>query len=156
MSKKLFALVGCSKKKRNTQNSFLDFVPAREVYTSDLFTKRVQHVEARNLPWLILSARCGCITPTTPIRLYDHTMLDKEQIDVAAWHVVAVSQFIDHLYYVWDIRDLRTVAVEIHAGKGYRDPLASILKLCGVTVYAPVEGLGIGQQLAYYSKAVES
>ena len=153
MSRKLFALVGCSKKK-NTTNQFEPMIAARELYCSDLFHKRVQHVESRNLPWFIISAKSGCINPRTPLRVYDHTMLDKEQIDVAAWHVGAAGQFINELYYDWDIRDLRTVAVEIHAGKGYCEPLAEILKLVGVEVILPVKGLGIGEQLAYYSKEV--
>lgn len=153
MSRKLFALVGCSKKK-NSANPFEPLTPARDLYCSDLFHKRVRHIESRNLPWFIVSAKSGCINPCTPLRVYDHTMLDKDQIDVSAWHVVAASQLIDLLYFDWDIRDLRKVAVEFHAGNGYCEPLASILKLLGVEVVFPVKGLGIGEQLAYYSKEV--
>jgi len=149
--KKLFAFVGCSKTKRTTKDPFRDMMPARDVYTSDLFVKRVAHVESRGLPWMILSAKSGCIAPTTPLRIYDHTISDKEQIDLAAWAVGSASQFIDHLYYNHDIRDLKTVAVEIHAGKGYCEPLAEILKLIGVEVILPVRGMGIGEQLSYYS-----
>ena len=58
MSRKLFALVGCSKKK-NTTNQFEPMIAARELYCSDLFQKRVQHVESRNLPWFIISAKNG-------------------------------------------------------------------------------------------------
>lgn len=149
--KKLFALVGCSKTKLTTKDPFRDLIPARDLYTSDLFKKRVAHVESRDLPWMILSAKSGCIPPRTPVRVYDHTIRDKEQIDLAAWAVGSASQFIDHLYYNHDIRDLRTVAVEIHAGKGYCEPLAGILKLVGCEVILPVRGMGIGEQLAYYS-----
>ena len=156
MERKLFALVGCSKKKLNTHNPFRDMIQARNLYTSDLFQKRVAHVEARGLPWMILSAKSGCISPITPLRVYDHTIRDKEQIDLAAWSVGSVNQWIDNLYYDHGIRDLRTVAVEVHAGKAYLNPIAGILKILGVTVYAPVAGMGIGQQLAYYSEPVKA
>ena len=149
--KKTFALIGCSKKKKTTRDPFKDMIPARDLYTSDLFIKRVAHVEARGLPWMILSAKSGCITPRTPVRVYDHTIRDKEQIDLAAWAVGSANQLIDHLYYDHGIRDLRTVAVEIHAGRAYCDPLAGILKIVGCEVILPVRGMGIGKQLAHYS-----
>lgn len=156
METKLFALIGCSKKKRTTKDPFKDMIPARDLYTSDLFQKRVAHVESRGLPWMILSAKSGCVTPRTPLRVYDHTIRDKEQIDLAAWATGCATMFIDHLYYDHGARDLRTVAVEIHAGKAYLNPLADILKTLGVTVYVPVYGMGIGQQLAYYSEKAKA
>jgi hypothetical protein len=155
-SRKTFALVGCSKKKRVSKNSFSDFIPARELYTSDLFQKRVSHVEGRGLPWFILSAKSGCIAPITPLRLYDIKMGDKAPIDVAAWHVGAASQFVDLLYHDWDIRDLKEVEVEFHAGSNYSKPLADILVLLGIRVILPVRGMGIGQQLKHYKESVSS
>jgi hypothetical protein len=149
------ALIGCAKKKR-TLNPFEPMILARELYCSDLFKKRVEHVESRSLPGYILSAKSGCVAPSTPMRIYDHTMSDKiDQIDVSAWHVGVVNQLIDLLYYEQNIRDLRTVSVEIHAGRSYCDPLKSILELVGFEVFTPVAGLGIGEQLGYYSKTVE-
>lgn len=155
-TKKTFALVGCSKKKLVSKNSFSDFIPAREVYTSDLFVKRVAHVESRGLPWFILSAKSGCIPPITPLRIYNIKMADKAPIDVAAWHVGAAGQFIDSLYHDWDIRDLKQVEVELHAGSAYCKPLADILVLLGVKVILPVHRMGIGQQLKYYKESIPS
>lgn len=150
MSKR-FALIGCSKKK-NTNNPFHDMVPARDLYCSDLFKKRVEHIESRGLPWFILSAKCGCINPTTPLRKYDHTIMDKEPIDRAAWHVGAVSQLIDSIYYDHGVRSPSDVCIEIHAGSKYCEPMRKILEILGFEVETPVKGMGIGQQLAYYTK----
>jgi hypothetical protein len=119
---------------------------------SDLFKKRVAHVEGRGLLWFILSAKSGCITPITPLRPYDIKMGDKAPIDVAAWHVGAASQFVDLLYHDWDIRDLKEVEVELHAGANYSKPLADILVLLGIRVILPVQGMGIGQLLNYYNQ----
>lgn len=154
MSKR-FALIGCSKKK-NTNNPFHEMVPARDLYCSDLFKKRVEHIESRGLPWFILSAKSGCISPGTPLRKYDHTILDKEPIDRAAWHIGAASQLIDSLYYDFGIRDPAECVIEIHAGKDYCEPLRKILQIAGFEVERPVEGMGIGQQLAYYTEGSQS
>jgi len=154
MSRMTVALIGCAKKKR-TPDPFEPMMPARELYCSDLFKKRVEHVESRSLPWYIISAKSGCVAPSTPMRIYDHTMADKiDQIDVSAWHVGVVNQLIDLLYYEQNIRDLRTVSVEIHASRSYCDPLKSILELVGFEVCTPVAGLGIGEQLGFYSRIV--
>ena len=155
LNRKIIALIGCSKKK-TTENPFEPMIPARELYCSDLFRKRVDHVESRNLPWYIISAKSGCVSPGTPMRVYDHTMTDKtDQIDVQAWHVGVVNQLIDELYYDLGIRDLRTVLIEIHAGRAYCEPLKSILELIGIEVCTPVFGMGIGEQLGHYSKTIE-
>ena len=154
--RKLFAVIGCSKEKAKLKrlNTYGDdWIEAKDLYVSDLFKKRMAHVEARKIPWFIASAGSGLVAPTTPMRTYDKTIADMEAIDRSAWYVGVASELIDRLYYDHDIRDLRDVAIELHAGADYCEPLDKILELLGAEVIRPVKGLGIGQQLAYYSQA---
>ncbi len=152
--RKLFAIVGCSKIKAEVKklDQFGDaWIEAQDLYTSDLFKKRRSHVESRGLVWFIASAKSGLVNPTTPLRPYEKTIDDLAPIDVAGWHVTVVNQLIDALYYDHDIRDLKEVAIELHAGAKYIEPLDKILEMFGAQVIKPVAGMGIGQQLAYYS-----
>ena len=156
-SRKLFAIVGCSKIKGEVKRIGQHgdaWIEAQDLYTSDLFKKRRAHVESRGLVWFISSAKSGLVTPTTPLRPYNRTMDDLAPIDVAAWHVTTVNQLIDALYYDHNIRDLKEVAIELHAGSRYIEPLDKILEMFGAEVIKPVAGMGIGQQLAYYLEAV--
>ena len=146
----VLALVGCSKHK--TPNSEKGkFVPAENLYQSQLFRARVDHVTNRKLPWFVLSAKFGLVAPQTPIPKYDHRMEEKNQLDFSAWHIGVVRNLIDTLYDEFNIRDLRTVRIEIHAGRKYSQPLDVILRSVGFYVIRPVESMGIGQQLRYYA-----
>lgn len=153
--RKLFAIVGCSKMKA-TPEPFDPWIPARELYISDLFKKRVAHVESRSIPWFVVSAKSGLVTPGTPLRPYDETLSEKDPIDVAAWHLSVASRLIDELYYSWEIKDFKSIEVEIHAGSRYSQPLDKILEMFGAKVTKPVAGMGIGEQLAYYSGNVST
>ena len=153
---KRIALVGCAKTKIQTRNPSLDWHPARDIYDSDLFRKRVAHVEGRNLEWFILSAKSGCIAPETPIKLYDQTMNEKCQVDKVAWVAGVVGQLCDRLYYDFKIDSFTGLTFEMHCGKHYCDVLGKALVLFGAKVNYPVKGLGIGQQLAYYAGNVSS
>lgn len=151
MKPHVFALVGCSKQKQ-TSNDPMEFFPAGELYQSQLFRARVDHVTRRGIPYFILSAKAGLIRPETRIRTYDKTLRDCEQIDFAAWHVGTALNLIDELYHEYNIRDLRTVRIEIHAGEQYAEPLATILHKAGLFVGRPLQGVGIGKQLRYYAQ----
>jgi hypothetical protein len=146
------AFVGCSKTKSNIKSP-TGFVTARDLYTSDLFAKRVAHVESRDLPWYILSAKCGLLKPTTPIRPYDVTIDDLSEIEAAEWNIGVANQLMTALVYDFDSPKLSDVTIELHAGAMYCEPLASILKMFGVNVVKPVSSLGIGKQLAFYKGA---
>jgi hypothetical protein len=145
------ALIGCSKTKKVVDR--LEWVPARELYTGDLFRKRVAYVESKGLPWYILSAKSGVLHPDTAVMSYDATMGDKTEYEIAEWHSSVVTMLLDKLYYNHNEPPLKTVTLEIHAGAKYVQPLEQMLKLLGIKVVLPVKGLGIGEQLAYYGKA---
>jgi hypothetical protein len=55
-------LIGCVKKKADTAR------PARELYTSPLFTRRRAYAEAAGVPWFILSSQWGLVAPRTGAR----------------------------------------------------------------------------------------
>src|SRR5207302_11326497 len=45
--------------------------------------------------------------------------------------------------------------IEIHAGVHYVTPIRSLLAIKGATVELPLEGLGIGEQLAWYKQRLD-
>lgn len=146
------ALIGCSKSKATCGPS--GFIPARELYDSDLFRKRVAHVESRGLPWYVLSAKCGLLKPSTPIRPYNQVITDLSCLEVAEWHLGVANMLMTELFYEFGEPKLSSVKIELHAGSKYCEPLGTILKLFGVSVVKPVEHRGIGQQLAFYKQSL--
>lgn len=149
----LIALVGCSKTKRFLRHN--QWEAAWNVYDSDLFQKRMAYVESRKLPWYIISARSGLTKPDTPIRTYDETLSVMTEIAIAEWHIGVANRLMFELWYEFNAPKLKTVTVEIHAGKKYSEPLASILKMFGIKVVKPVANMGIGEQLAYYKSSTQ-
>ena len=142
------ALIGCSKTKADAGPS--GYLPAQELYSSDLFAKRVEHVTKRNLPWYILSAKCGLLSPTVQIRPYNTVMTDLSNIEVAEWHLGVANRLMTELWYEFNAPRLSDVTVEIHAGAKYCEPLGTILQNFKISVCRPVQGLGIGRQLKFY------
>lgn len=147
----IIALIGCSKTK--TQAGPGGYAAARDLYGSDLFSKRVAHVENRDLPWYILSAKCGLLSPDCMVRPYDKVISDLSEIEVAEWHLGVANQLMSELFYDFRSPKLSSVTVELHAGQKYCEPLATILKLFKINVVLPVAGLGIGKQLEFYKAA---
>lgn len=145
------ALVGCSKTKVSDVHE--KWTEARHLYSSDLFSKRVQHVESRDLPWYILSAKNGLLKPNGMVKKYDSTIGQLSDIEVAEWHLGVANQLMSELWYEFKGPALSSLTVELHAGAKYCEPLGSILRLFGVNVVKPVANLGIGQQLAFYKAA---
>ena len=144
------ALIGCSKTKCEATPT--GYCAARDLYCSDLFEKRVGHVEQRGLPWYILSAKSGLLSPSAQVRPYNETLKDASSIEVAEWHLGVANQLMSELYYAFNAPKLLSVTVELHAGARYCEPLGAILRMFGVKVVKPVANRGIGQQLAYYSR----
>jgi hypothetical protein len=142
------ALVGCSKTKAVSDPS--GYAVAKDLYVSDLFSKRVEHVEGRGLPWYILSAKCGLLKPTVQLRSYDKTIGDLSNIEVAEWHLGVANQLMSELWYEFRSPKLSSVSIEMHAGAKYCEPLGAILQMFGLKVIKPVAKRGIGQQLAFY------
>jgi hypothetical protein len=143
------ALVGCGKLK-STPRGNDKYMPARELYIGDLFRKRAECMDSRDIPWYVVSAKGGLIKPTTMVGTYDKTIDDLTEIEKAEWHVGIANQLLTELYYEFNSPKLSSIVIELHAGKQYCEPLATILGLLGIKTIKPVEGLGIGEQLAHY------
>jgi hypothetical protein len=138
-------LIGCGKSKADRGCA------ARDLYTGSLFSARARHADASGLPWFIISAGHGLVLPEQKLEPYDATLAGRSAIDRAGW---ALDVALALLSEMPDETVLREVVVEIHAGADYVDPLRSILRSLGVSVETPVEGLGIGEQLAHYGRAL--
>ena len=165
------ALIGCSKTKRTFSEG--QHVCAGDLYAGPLFKKRVQYAEAKGIRWFVVSARFGLMPPHFPVNptvigkdgvrsSYDLCMKDLSPADQAIWHVTVAS---DVIHLLWDDVELyghekpmnpKDLTIEIHAGADYARPLAEILTTVGIKVKTPVAGLGIGEQLAWYSNWLSS
>lgn len=143
-------LIGCGKTKREGAH------PARELYTGPLFADRLAYAEAAeegaDTPWWIISAGAGLLAGGDVVPSYDVTMRDLAPVDRAAVVLTWVHELLDELP---DDARLRDVVVEIHAGADYAEPLRDVLKALGIGWDWPVDGLGIGEQRAYYARAVK-
>ncbi len=107
--------------------------PAKDLYQSDLFRKSRQWAEQNGDRWLILSAKYGVVHPDQVIEPYDEMLSDKSAADRRKWSEKVAGQ----------LKCYATDSLTVLAGKNY----------CGwcsaFAVERPMEGLGIGQQLAW-------
>jgi hypothetical protein len=163
------ALIACSKSKSYTHDRKRGgrVLPA-ELYTGALFRKSVRHAEDRGIPWFVLSARfglwpshvelnageydagCGTWSP------YDVTLSGMCAAEKAAWHTKVAWDVTHELWEPWEQGSADThlqpneMTIEIHAGRDYTHPLASILRSVGFCVELPLDGLQIGERLQWY------
>lgn len=146
MSRRLIC-IGCSKNKHDVTN------PRRgsratpvELYDSVLFSKRVAYAESRGLPWVVLSAKYGVWHPHVEQKSYDVAMTDLTPAERAAWHAHAALHLVNELWEEWDEDETRAVlrpsqlTIELHAGRDYCEPLASLLRALGVDQRAETAG----------------
>lgn len=123
-----------------------DAAPAKDLYTSPLWQGRRSYAESTGQPWAILSAEHGLLDPDEVIDPYERS-LGGEPLDYRRrWHRTTAEQVIDRC------RQLGVGTVEIHAGEQYVDGgLRTALQRANIEVLRPLEGLQIGQQLAWYA-----
>lgn len=115
---------------------------ARDLYISPWFRKARAYVERTGSPWLILSAKHGLIDPDAVIEPYDATLGAMGAPARRLWG----ERVLDELARVVDV----AAPLIVLAGRRYRDPLwPSIAPRTAV----PMEGLAIGEQLAWLSRA---
>jgi len=134
-------LVTCVAEKRR------DASPARNLYQSPLFSKARRFAEDRYDSWFILSARHGLVHPDDVLAPYDQSLLDSTDGERRTWAVRVFEQL-----------SRQTNAddrVAILAGKPYRKHLVPLLLERGHQVTIPMEGLRLGEQLAWLKEATE-
>ncbi|ATF13567.1 hypothetical protein A616_16755 [Brevibacillus brevis X23] len=132
------ALVSCSKNKR-------DFTcAAAEMYSeSTLFTKATSYIKNQNYErWFILSALHGLLDPALQIEPYDVTLNNMSSSEIKQWASKVMQQL---QQYNIDI-------VDFYAGDKYRKYLVPLLEQEGIASNVPLKGMGIGQQLQFYTQ----
>lgn len=127
LTEKPIGLVACCSTKLEGHHQ------AQDLYQSALFKKSRAYVEARCSQWFILSAKHGLLSPTTVIESYDETLNSFTAKQKAAWNTSiaqALSPLRDHHFLIL-------------AGQNYCNWMQ------GFSCTRPLEGLRIGEQLAY-------
>ncbi len=114
-----------------------DACAARDLYRSTWFRKARAYAEGRGLPWYVLSAKYGLVSPTDHLDPYDETLNAMPATERRAWAARVLPQ----------ILALDPERVIILAGVKYREHLIPGLEARGVAVEVPMQGLGIGDQL---------
>ncbi len=135
-------LVGCVKSKLDRP------APARDLYTSPLFRKERAYAEANGVPWFVLSAEHGLVEPSRVIEPYELRLGSTDRGYRVAWGASVVEDLANVL------GDLTSKRVEVHAGAAYVKAIRKLLTDAGATVVEPLEGLTMGERLAWYGPVV--
>ena len=121
---------------------------ARDLYTSPWFRKARACVEAMGCPWYILSAKYGLVDPNSTIDPYNQTLKSMPVNRRRAWARGVIEHLAPRLAGVNSVAFL--------AGTAYREFLEPELRRRGLTIYVPMEGLGIGRQLSWLADQAPS
>lgn len=136
-------VIGCVAKKK------AEPAPAKDLYLSTLFAMRRKYAEASGCPWAIVSANYRkIIAPDEIVEPYDRAMSQLKRDELDFWAI-------DGGFSFWCVFGelSRGCVVEVHAGAAYVEALRSALcRRFGATIETPLAGVGIGNQLAWYSR----
>ncbi len=129
-------LVPCCGKKKDVAS------PAGELYQSQLFLKMKSRVQG---DWGILSAKYGFLSPYEIIEPYDLTLNACSKQYKVDWS----QQVFEKVQKEYPEQD-RTIIV--WSSRTYREYLLPLLQAYYSAVSVPIEGMGIGQQLRYFTR----
>jgi len=135
---KTVALVACVGKKNSGP------MAARDLYTSSWFRKASAYAIRTAYEWYILSAKYGLVPPDTVIGPYDETL---NRMPANARRVWAKRVMDDLTQWVKPGDE-----VIILAGHRYRADLLDPLRKMGCAIQIPMQGLRIGEQLAWLNE----
>lgn len=142
MTRLVVGLVACSAAKHDTAR------PAGQLYRSPLFTKSARYVTGHADRWYILSALHGLLSPDDVIAPYD-VRLGVNSDPVSVWARRTAGQL---------EQALRDVPAEVRllvlAGATYRTVLEHLPHAWQVEI--PLAGLGIGQQLSWLTRKLDT
>src|SRR2546423_620655 len=128
-------LISCSRSKA------IQPVPARDLYTSPLFSKARALAESRADDWYILSARHGLVHPDTKLAPYDQTLGLMPEAMRQRWASDVLEQIVRNT--------TPADSIVILAGLDYRKHLVPSLQRLGYSVSTPLSRMSIGQQLQW-------
>lgn len=138
-------LISCAKSKRSYGCA------AKEMYqASDLFRKTYGYAIKHYDFLAILSAKYGLLLPDDEIDPYDLTLLSMTVAEQKEWAERTYTQMKSKL----PMNEISEVF--FHSGLAYRKYLAELLEFDGFKCVAPLKGLGLGMQKAWYLKAEEA
>lgn len=135
-------LVACVGLKRPEPSS------AADLYQSAWFLKARAYAERTADHWFILSAEYGLLSPSAVVAPYDRTLNDMAAGQRCEWADRVRRQMIDLMPPVDEIVVL--------AGVRYREFLMPELRSRASSVVVPMQGLGIGRQLAWLTMRLRS
>ena len=134
-------LVSCVKSKLEHR------APARDLYTSALFRGARCSVERSCGRWFILSALHGLVDPDEVLEPYEKTLATASRQERRRWSQAVLMALEQELGAVGPH------SFEIHAGAAYaRYGLLEGLSRAGADVELPLDGLTMGQRLAFYKR----
>ncbi len=114
---------------------------ARDLYISPWFRKARAYVERTGSPWFILSAKHGLLASNAVIEPYDMTLGTLGVPARRLWGALVLDEL---------ARVVEAAApLIVLAGRSYRDPIWPHI---AQRATAPMEGLAIGQQLAWLKR----
>ena len=110
---KTLVITGCSKSKAETDVP----VPARELYTGQLFKSVKRYTEEMNFPFYVISAKYGLISSDTMVEKYDKVLRTAADVEFIR---PQVEQELLKILPEFD-------SVLVIAGENYRKTLAKIV-----------------------------
>ncbi len=131
-----YVLIACCAKKSDYA------ARAEDLYQSELFLKSKAWAELFGISWHILSAKHGVIPPGRVIKPYDESLNSKSASEIVAWNKLVRSQM--------GPLDIKRPTVVL-AGSNYRGWIQP-----SDNVLVPMQGLGIGSQLAWLKNQVNT
>jgi hypothetical protein len=137
-SKCCFALVSCVGEKLS------ESAPAKDLYRSAWFLKARNYVESEGYEWYVISAKYGLINRSQIIEPYNMTLNNMSAIDCQKWASMVFEQILK------EFPDGGIIV--FFAGERYRKYLIPLLENAGYSIEVPLQGLGIGQQLAWFNE----
>lgn len=137
------ALVSCVSKKRDKPSTAFD------LYQTPLFDKMNRYTLAQGYDHrFVLSAKYGLLAESETVEPYEMTLNVMTGAECKAWAERTFQQILKALP--------NGASLDIYAGKKYRQHLLPLLESAGYRVNVPLEGLGIGRQLAWLDARLNS
>jgi cytoplasmic iron level regulating protein YaaA (DUF328/UPF0246 family) len=132
------ALISCTKLKQNYPCA------SSEMYQkSTLFKKASGYINELNYDkWFILSAKYGLVSPNEIIEPYDETLNNMKSTQIKVWSDSVLNELMKNTIE----------EVDFYAGEKYRKYIIPQLEGKGIKCNVPLKGLGIGQQLGFYTR----
>lgn len=115
---------------------------AQNLYKSAWFDKAKRYAQKYGVDWYVLSAKYGLVHFKEIIEPYDVRLPQGGDVQWAQ----TVADILHH--------KVNGAVLTVLAGKDYRDKLIPALRELGHSIYVPMSGLGIGQQLAFLDEHI--